>query len=73
MGFPQLKPTNVYEDNTGCISSANNMILLRSKHIAVRVCVIQKLIQDWNVKRQGRPRSGTNCTHRDKGFCWRGH
>ena len=47
LGFPQLKPTDVYEDNTGCIALANNMLLRgRSKHIAVRVCFIQKLIQD---------------------------
>ena len=25
LGFPQLKPTDVYEDNTGCIALANNM------------------------------------------------
>ena len=23
LGFPQLKPTDVYEDNTGCIALAN--------------------------------------------------
>ena len=47
LGFPQLKPTDVYEDNTGCIALANNMHLRgRSKHIALRVCFIQKLIQD---------------------------
>jgi len=46
-GFPQLKPTDVYEDNTSCIALANNMHLRgRSKHIALRVCFIQKLIQD---------------------------
>ena len=53
LGFPQLKPTDVYEDNTGCIALANNMHLRgRSKHIALRVCFIQKLIQDGliNVK-----------------------
>ena len=53
LGFPQLKPTDVYEDNTGCIALANNMRLRgRSKHIALRVCFIQKLIQDGliNVK-----------------------
>jgi len=53
LGFPQLKPTDVYEDNTGCIAMANNMHLRgRSKHIALRVCFIQKLIQDGliNVK-----------------------
>ena len=44
LGFSQLKPTNVYEDITGCISFANNIHLCgRSKHIALRVCFIQKL------------------------------
>ena len=47
LGFPQLKPTDVYEDNTGCIALANHMHLRgRSKHIALRVYFIQKLIQD---------------------------
>ena len=53
VGFPLLKPTDVYEDNTGCIALANHMHLrVRSKHIALRVCFIQKLIQDGliNVK-----------------------
>ena len=54
LGFPQLKPTDVYEDNAGCIALANNMHLCgRSKHIAaLRVCFIQNLIQDGliNVK-----------------------
>ena len=53
LGFPQLKPTDVYEDNTGCIALANHMHLRgRSKHIALQVCFIQKLIQDGliNVK-----------------------
>jgi len=27
LSFPQLKPANVYEDNTGCIVLANNMHL----------------------------------------------
>jgi len=47
LGFPQLKPT-------GCIALANNMHLRgRTKHIALRVCFIQKLIQDGilNVKK----------------------
>ena len=47
LGFLQLKPTNVYENNTGCITLANNMHFRgRSKHIALRVCFIQNLIQD---------------------------
>jgi hypothetical protein len=47
LGFPQLKPTDIYEDNTGCIALANNMHLRgRSKHVALRVCFIQQLIQD---------------------------
>jgi len=53
LGFPHLNPTDVYEDNTGCIALANHMHLRgRSKHIALRVCFIQKLIQDGliNVK-----------------------
>ena len=46
LGFPQ-QPTTVYEDNTGCIALANHMHLRgRSKHITLRVCFIQKLIQD---------------------------
>jgi len=45
--FPQLKPTNVYADNTGCIALANNMLFRsRSKHIAVWVCFIQIVNQD---------------------------
>jgi len=41
------KFTDVYEDNTNCIALANNMHLRgRSKHIALRVCFIQKLIQE---------------------------
>jgi len=36
LGFPQLKSTNVYEDNTGCIALANHVHLRgRSKHIAL--------------------------------------
>jgi len=36
LGFSQLKSTDVYEDNTDCITLANNMPLRgRSKHIAV--------------------------------------
>jgi len=53
LGFPQLKSTDVYEDNTGCIAPANHMHLRGcSKHITVRVCFIQKLTQDGliNVK-----------------------
>jgi len=53
LGFPQLKPTDVYEDNIGYFALANHMHLRgRSKHIALRVCFIQKLIQDGliNVK-----------------------
>jgi len=47
LGFPQLKPTDVCEDNTGCIALANHMHLRGcSKHIALQVCFIQKLIQD---------------------------
>ena len=47
LGFPQLKPTDIYKNNTGYIALANNMHLRgRSKHIALRVCFIQKLIQD---------------------------
>ena len=43
LGFPQLKPTDIYEDNTGCIALANNMHLRgRSKHVALRVCFIRK-------------------------------
>jgi len=47
LGFPQLKPSDIYEDNTGCIALANNMHLRGcSKHVALRVCFIQQLIQD---------------------------
>jgi len=36
LGFSQLKSIDVYEDNTGCITLANNMPLRgRSKHIAL--------------------------------------
>jgi len=53
LGFPQLKSTDVYKDNTGRIALANNMHLRGcSKHVALRVCFIQKLFQDGilNVK-----------------------
>ena len=55
VGFQQLKPTDVDENviGIGCIALANNMHLRRrSTHIALRVCFIQKLIQDGilNVK-----------------------
>ena len=37
----ELKPTDIYEDNTCCIALANNMHLRwRSKHVALRVCFI---------------------------------
>jgi len=52
-GLSQLKPTDVYEDNTGCITLANNTPLRgRNKHIALHVYFIQKPIQDdiLNVK-----------------------
>ena len=36
LGFPQLESTDVYEDNTACITLANNMHLCgHSKHIAL--------------------------------------
>jgi len=53
LGFPLLKPTDIYEDNSGCIALADNMHLRgRFKHIALRVCFIHKLIQNGliNVK-----------------------
>jgi len=44
LGFPQLKPTDAYEDNSGCIALADHMHLRgRRKHIALRECFIQKL------------------------------
>jgi len=47
LGFPPLKQTKTYEDNTGCIALASNMHLRgRSKHVALRVCFIQQFIQD---------------------------
>ena len=47
LDFPQLKPTDVYEDNTSCIALDNHMPLCgRSKHIALRVRFIQKIVQD---------------------------
>jgi len=46
LGFPQLKSIDIYEEGTGCIALANNMHLRgRSKHVALRVCFIQQLIQ----------------------------
>jgi len=71
LGFRQLKPTDVHEDDTGCIALASNMHLRgRSKHIALRVCCIQKLIQDGIliVKREAMPYCGANCRHMDKDF-----
>ena len=45
--FLQLKPTQMQEENTGCIALANNMhVRGHSKHVALRVCFIQQLIQD---------------------------
>jgi len=47
LGFLQLKPTSISQDNSGCVASAHNMHLRgRSKHVALRVCFIQQLIQD---------------------------
>jgi len=41
LGFLQLKPTDIYEDNTGCITLANNMHLRgRSKHVGCPSCVL---------------------------------
>jgi len=38
LGFPQLKPIDIYEDNTGCIALAKNMHLRGcSKHVALCV------------------------------------
>ena len=53
--YPELKPTDVW-DNTGCIALANSMHLHgRSKHIALRVCFIQKFIQDELINVKQRP------------------
>jgi len=69
LGFSQLKLTDVYEDNTGCIALASNMHLRgRSKHIALRVCFIQKPIQDRIQKvTEAMPHRGANCRHKVKG------
>ena len=47
LGFPQLRPTDIYEDNTSCIALANNMHLRgRNKHVAFCVYFIHQLIPD---------------------------
>ena len=46
LGFAQLKPTKIYEDNAGCIALAENMHLRnRSKHIALRFSFVQHLFE----------------------------
>jgi len=68
LSFSQLKPTNVYEDNTGCIALAKNTPLRgRSKHIALHVYFVQKPILDGILKvKHLMPHRSANCRHRDK-------
>jgi len=67
LGFPQLKPTDVHEDNTDCIALANNLNMHlrgRSKHAVLRVCsVIQKLKFRWTNQRQAMLFFGAKCKH----------
>ena len=45
LGFTQLGPTKIYEDNEGAIVLAKKMHLRnRSKHIGLRFCFVQHLI-----------------------------
>jgi hypothetical protein len=44
LGFPQLTPTKIYEDNQGALALADKMHLRnRSKHIGLRFCFVQRL------------------------------
>jgi len=47
LGFLQLKHTSISQDNSGCVASAHNVHFRgHSKHVALRVCFIEQLIQD---------------------------
>ena len=44
LGFPQLTPTKIYEDNQGALVLVDKMHLRnRSKHIGLRFCFVQRL------------------------------
>jgi len=59
LGFPHLKPTDVYEDKTGRIALVNNMHLWgRSKHTAQSACVLYSETRlRRNLKSQAMPQS----------------
>ena len=52
MGFVQLQPTPVYEDNTACIEWENNVISCRerAKHIDIRKHFAHEVIQNGHMK-----------------------
>ena len=44
LGFPQLTPTKIYEDNQGALALVKKMHLRnRSKHVGLRFCFVQRL------------------------------
>jgi len=73
LGFPQLKPTDIYEDNTGCIALSNKMhVRERSKHVTLCVCFIQQLIQYGIINAKQCPTAAQLADIETKGFSrWR--
>jgi hypothetical protein len=50
LGFPQTKPTIIFEDNQGCIGLANNPIVnKRTKHIDVKYHYIREKIESQEI------------------------
>jgi hypothetical protein len=46
LGFPQLTPTKIYEDNQGALALVKKMHLRnRSKHVGLRFCFVQRLTE----------------------------
>ena len=46
LGFPQLTPTKIYEDNQGALVVVKKMHLRnRSKHVGLRFCFVQRLTE----------------------------
>lgn len=47
LGFPQLEPTTIFEDNQSCIAHCrNNYNHTRMKHIDVKKYYVRELVQD---------------------------
>ena len=50
MGFPQVRPTIIFEDNTACLAIANNPITSKkARHIKVKYHYIRQLIDEKEV------------------------